>query len=175
MYWAVYIAYDSCSNLFNRNSHELCYSSEIQYNGIILVLQNGSFLLYKWLLHALNQAALKRADERSNISSSFSLSLPQKEGKEREGKGRRCGVKLWLSRLASAIQDIYSTHLTLGRSNYTCLIAKKEVRSFWGDFKWSRVYSIPLMDSNKVPRGLGSRFWTRRKNFGLEVCRIRLR
>lgn len=86
MYWAVYIAYDSCSNLFNSNSHELCHSSAIQCSGIILMVQNGSFLLYKWLLCALDQAAVKRADEKSNISSSSSPSLPQKE---REGEGER--------------------------------------------------------------------------------------
>lgn len=50
------------------------------------MLQNGSFLLYKLLLCALNQAALKRADEKSNISASSSLSLPQKDGEGREGE-----------------------------------------------------------------------------------------
>lgn len=136
-YWAVFVAYDSCSNLFNSNSHELCYSSEIQYNGIILVLQNGSFLLHKWLLRALNHAALKRADEKSNISSS-SLFLPRKEEKERGREGEEMWSKAVVFKLALAFQDLYSTHLMFVRSNYTCLIVKKMSEIFKGNLSAKR-------------------------------------
>jgi len=64
-------------------------------------------------------------------ATSLSLLLclcPKRKG--RRAKGRRCGVKLRFPRLAPAIQNIYSTHLTLGRSNYSSLTAKKEVRNF---------------------------------------------
>lgn len=108
MYWAVYRAYNSCSNLFNSNSHKLSYCTDIQYNGIILALQNGSFLLHKWLLQALNWTALKRDDEKSNTSSSSSLFLPSNcinEGKEKRRE------ETWSKSVASKTCTCNSGHV----------------------------------------------------------------